>query len=124
MRNYSVKNLVVYTKAYKLASQVYVFSKSFPNEEKYALTSQIRRCSRSVCLNLREAWAKRRYVNHFICKLSDCDGENSETDSCLDFARDCGYITAQQYRDCVSLCNEVGRMLCALIDKPDKFLID
>ncbi len=67
---------------------IYEVTKSFPPEERYALTSQIRRSSRSVCLNLREAWAKRRYQAHFISKLTDCDGENSETASSLDFAHD------------------------------------
>jgi four helix bundle protein len=70
--------------------EIFVLSRSFPSDEKYGLTSQIRRSSRSVCLNLREAWAKRRYEAHFISKLTDCDGETNETDSSLDFARDCG----------------------------------
>jgi four helix bundle protein len=64
--------------------EIFKLSKLFPAEERYALTSQIRRSSRSVCLNLREAWAKRRYEPHFISKLTDCDGENSETDTGLD----------------------------------------
>src|SRR5690349_21838977 len=84
----SPKNLNVYKKAYQLAMEVFELSKQFPPEEKFALTSQIRRSSRSICLNLREAWAKRRYEAHFVSKLTDCDGENSDTDSSLDFARD------------------------------------
>ena len=88
MKINSAKDLEVYKKAYKLAMDIFQISKSFPAEEKYALTSQIRRSSRSVCLNLREAWSKRRYEAHFISKLTDCDGENSETDSSLDFAKD------------------------------------
>ncbi|MGI9087609.1 MAG: four helix bundle protein [Chthoniobacterales bacterium] len=67
---------------------VFDLSKTFPAEERFALTGQIRRSSRSVCLNLREVWAKRRYEAHFVSKLTDCDGENNETDSSLDFARD------------------------------------
>jgi hypothetical protein len=74
MRINSAKELNVYQKAYGLAMQIFEISKSFPAEEKYALTSQIRRSSRSVCLNLREAWSKRRYEAHFISKLTDCDG--------------------------------------------------
>jgi 23S rRNA-intervening sequence protein len=74
----SAKELDVYKKGYELAMRVFEASRGFPSEEKYALTSQIRRSSRSVCLNLREAWAKRRYEAHFISKLTDCDGENSE----------------------------------------------
>jgi|SRR6266705_3450015 four helix bundle protein len=94
MRIQSAKDLTVYKLAYKLAMDIFELTKRFPSEEKFALTSQIRRSSRSVCLNLREAWAKRRYEAHFLSKLSDCDGENSETDSSVDFAQDCGYISA------------------------------
>jgi len=76
----SAKDLNVYKAAYELAMKVFALSKRFPPEEKFALTSQIRRSSRSICLNLREAWAKRRYEAHFISKLTDCDGENGDTD--------------------------------------------
>ena len=119
----SAKDLKVYRKAYELAMRVFVLSKKFPPEEKFALTGQIRRSSRSICLNLREAWAKRRYEAHFVSKLTDCDGENSETDSSLDFARDCGYITAQQHRELTSLCQEVGKMLGSIINNPTSFLL-
>ena len=91
----SAKELTVYIKAYGLASEIFKLTRRFPADERFALTSQIRRSSRSVCLNLREAWAKRRYEAHFLSKLTDCDGENSETDSSLDFARDAGYITPE-----------------------------
>jgi S23 ribosomal protein. len=77
----SAKELDVYKLAYDLAMMIFEISKGFPPEERFALTTQIRRSSRSVCLNLREAWAKRRYEAHFISKLTDCDRENSETDS-------------------------------------------
>ena len=119
----SAKDLVVYQKAYKLAMAVFEISKGFPPEERYALTGQIRRSSRSVCLNLREAWAKRRYEAHFVSKLTDCDGENSETNSSLDFARDCGYITAQQHAELTGLCEEIGKMLGSMINNPASFLI-
>lgn len=109
--------------AYDLAMKVFEISKCFPPDERYALTSQIRRSSRSVCLNLREAWAKRRYEAHFVSKLTDCDGENSETDSSLDFARDCGYISRQQHAALVALCEEVGRMLGSMIKQPASFLL-
>src|SRR6266404_6327434 len=95
----SAKDLTVYAKAYELAMRIFELSKNFPPEEKFALTGQIRRSSRSVCLNLREAWAKRRYEAHFVSKLTDCDGENSETDSSLDFAKDCSYVTMEQHKD-------------------------
>ena len=103
--------------------EVFQLSKSFPSEEKFALTSQIRRSSRSICLNLREAWAKRRYEAHFVSKLTDCDGENSKTDSSLDFARDCAYITSQQHGTLTALCREVGGMLGSMIKNPAPFLI-
>lgn len=119
----SAKDLEVYKKAYRLAMDIFQISKSFPLEEKFALTSQIRRSSRSVCLNLREAWAKRRYEAHFISKLTDCDGENNETDSSLDFARDCGYINKKERKRLTDICSEVGRMLGGMLNKPEKFLI-
>jgi four helix bundle protein len=123
MNSHSAKDLIVYKKAYALAMRVFELSKSFPDEERYALTGQIRRSSRSVCNNLREAWAKRRYPDNFISKLTDCDGENSETDTSLDFAKDSGYITVQQHMDCVSVCTEVGKMLGSMIQNPEKFLV-
>jgi four helix bundle protein len=123
MRINSAKELTVYKKGYDLAMRVFEVSKRFPAEEKFALTSQIRRSSRSVCLNLREAWAKRRYEAHFISKLTDCDGENSETDSSLDFARDCAYITKQEHVELTALCQEVGKMLGRIIQNPTPFLI-
>ncbi len=118
----SAKDLTVYKKSYELAMRVFDLSKHFPPEERFALTSQIRRSSRSVCLNLREAWAKRRYEAHFISKLTDCDGENSETDSSLDFARDSLYITAEQHGELTRSSEEVGRMLGAMIKNPSGFL--
>ena len=123
MRLHSAKDLEVYKKAYKLAMAVFELSKGFPAEERFALTGQIRRSSKSVCLNLRESWAKRRYEAHFVSKLTDCDGENSETDSSLDFARDCGYVTQAQHRELTGLCSEVGRMLGSMIGNPESFLI-
>jgi four helix bundle protein len=103
MQIHSAKELEVYRTAYELAMRIFHVSNKFPAEERYALTSQIRRSSRSVCLNLREAWAKRRYEAHFVSKLTDCDGENAETDSSLDFARDCNYITDTQHEELVTL---------------------
>jgi len=123
MRIQSAKELIVYQKAYALAMSIFELSKSFPKEESYALTGQMRRSSRSVCQNLREAWAKRRYEAHFVSKLTDCDGENSETDTCLDFAKDCQYINEQQYKELVAACAEVGKMLGSMISNPEKFLL-
>ena len=119
----SAKELTVYKKGYELAMQVFALTKTFPAEERFALTGQIRRSSRSVCTNLREAWAKRRYEAHFVSKLTDCDGECNETDTSLDFARDCGYITQNEHAELIALCQEVGRMLGSMITKPGPFLI-
>ena len=109
----SAKDLDVYKLAHEFAMEIFEITKRFPSEEKYALTSQIRRSSRSVCLNLREAWAKRRYAAHFVSKLTDCDGENGETDSSLDFARQCGYISSEQHHALAQKCAEMAECLAA-----------
>jgi len=119
----SVTELIVYKKAYRQAMSFFEISTRFPAEERYALTSQGRRASRSVCQNLREAWAKRRYEAHFISKLTDCDGENSETDTCWDFARDCGYIKKEEHVEFTELNHEVGKMIGAMLKSPKKFLL-
>ena len=119
----SAKELEVYQIAYALSMKVFNASKSFPPEERWALTGQIRRSSRSVCLNLREAWAKRRYEAHFISKLTDCDGESNETDSSLDFARDCIYIGVEEHRELADMNRSVGRMLGSMLKNPAPFLI-
>ena len=119
----NVKELTVYAKAYQQAMDFFEISKRFPPEERYALTSQGRRSSRSVCQNLREAWAKRRYEAHFVSKLSDCDGENAETDTCWDFARECGYVSPEEHTKMTALNHEVGKMLGAMIKSPEKFLL-
>lgn len=113
----------MYQKAFELGKVAYQLTLKFPREEVYALTSQLRRSSRSVCLNLREAWAKRRYEAHFVSKLTDCDGEANETDTALDFALDHGYIDAEEHRHATGLCCEIGKMLGAMIRNPAPFLI-
>ena len=118
----SAKDLEVYQKSYELAMEIFEISKSWPREEAYSLTDQIKRSSRSVCSNLREAWAKRRYKAHFLSKLSDCDGENSETDTWLDFARDCGYLSDVQHRDLVQKSQSIGAMLGSMIKNPSPFI--
>ena len=119
----SAKELAVYQKAYELAMRIFEISKTFPPEERYSLTSQIRRSSRSVPMNIREAWAKRRYEAHFISKLTDCDGEANETDTSLDFSRDSGYINVDEHLTLVSLNDEVCRMLGSMIRNPEPFLL-
>ena len=119
----SAKDLRVYQKAYALAMEIFRLSKNWPSEEKFSLTDQIRRSSRSVCANLREAWAKRRYAAHFINKLTDSDGENSETDTWLDFAKHCGYLAEADHQRLSTECLEVGKMLGSMLNNPVPFLI-
>ena len=119
----SAKDLMVYQKAYALAMEIFKLSKAWPLVEKYSLTDQIRRSSRSVCANLREGWAKRRYEAHFVSKLTDADGENSETDTWLDFARDCEYLSVEDHRRLTSECQEVGAMLGSMMNNPAPFLV-
>jgi len=118
----SAKDLIVYKKSYTLGMRIFEVTKRFPPEERYALTGQLRRSSRSPCRSLREAWAKRRYRAHFVSKLTDADGENAETGTSLDFAHDCGYITDDEHKEMTAACAEIGRMLGAMITSPDKFL--
>ena len=115
------KELLAYQKAFSLAMEIYKLSKSFPNEEKYSLTDQIRRSSRSVCANMAEAYRKRRYVNHFISKLTDCDGENSETIVWLDFSLECSYISNEVHIDLTTKSKEIGKLINYMINIPDKF---
>ena len=119
----SAKDLKVYKAAYELAMEIFEFSKAWPSEEKYSLTDQIRRSSRSVCSNLREAWAKRRYEAHFISKLTDVDGENSETDTWLNFARDCGYLSIADHDRLTKRCRSVGKMLGSMLKNPGPFIL-
>ena len=119
----SAKELAVYKKAYELAMLIFEVSKRFPREEQYALTGQIRRSSRSVAMCLREGWAKRRYPAHFVSKLTDCDGENSETDTSLDFAKSCLYITPAEREELTARAIEIGKMVGSMILNPEPFLL-
>jgi four helix bundle protein len=99
MKIRSHKELEVYQIAYDAAMQISRISKSFPKEERYSLTDQIRRYSRSVCANIAEAFRKRRYPNSFVAKLSDAEAETAETQVWLDFAFDCEYISGEMHDD-------------------------
>ena len=116
-----VENLIVYQKSFDLAMMIYEISKSFPREEKYSLTDQIRRSSRAVCANLAEAYCKRRYEAHFISKLSDSDMENTETQVWLNFALQCNYISDNLCQELKDMSKEAGRLLDYMIHNPDKF---
>ena len=118
----SAKDLRVYKRAYTLSMEIFELTKDWPVEEKYSLTDQIRRSSRSVCANLREAWAKRRYEAHFTSKLTDADGENSETDTWLDYALDCRYLSANDHARLTEENRAVGAMLGLMLNNPRPFL--
>jgi len=115
------RDLKVYQMAYQIALDIHQLTKAFPKEEKYSLTDQIRRSSRSVPANLAEAWKKRRYEKAFISKLIDCAGEAGETEVWLDFSKDFEYIKDDQYKQLMQRYDEVNRMLYGMIDKADKF---
>ena len=116
------KDLKVYQMAYKLAMEIFEISKSFPKEEGYSVTDQIRRASRSVSSNLAEGYRKRRYPKHFVSKMTDADGEASETQVWVDFSFDCRYITSEVRDSLQSRYDEVGRMLGGMADNPEKFI--
>ena len=115
------KELLAYQKAFHLAMEIFEISKTFPKEETYSLSDQIRRSSRSVSANLAEAYRKRRYINHFISKLTDCDAENSETNAWLDFAFACNYLSQENYNSLTQKSNEVGKLINFMINNPTKF---
>jgi four helix bundle protein len=115
------KNLIVYQRAYQLAMDIHSISKSCPGEEKYSLTDQIRRSSRSVCTNFAEAYRRRKYKPHFLSKLTDCEAENTETEVWIDFAKDFGYITLDVFNDLSARNIEVRKMLFYMINNPEKF---
>lgn len=116
------KSLKVYQMAYALAMEIYELTKTFPKEEIYSLSDQIRRSSRSVCANIGEGYRKRRYPKHFSSKMTDADGECSETMIWVDFAKDCKYITEVKHSDFDKQYQEVGRMLGSMADNPERFL--
>ena len=102
--------------------EIFQISKSFPKEEKYSITDQIRRSSRSVCANVGEGYRKRQYPAHFVNKLSDSDMENTETQVWIDFAYKCGYIKTQEYKLLLEKSENIGMMLGYMISKPEIFL--
>jgi four helix bundle protein len=117
------RELEVYQKAKGIAVRVFEISKQFPNEEKYSMTDQIRRSSRSVCANIAEAWRKRRYKAAFLAKLSDCEGECSETQVWLELACDHGYITKEQFTFLDQDCEHVSAMLIKMSNTLEKWTI-
>ena len=120
--DYSFKSLKVYQMSYELAMDIFKITKSFPKEEKYSLTDQIRRSSRSVCSNLAEAYRKRRYPKSFTSKISDADSEASETVVWINFSYDCKYINEEIKERLLKKYEEVGKMLGGMANNPEKFL--
>ena len=117
----SVRDLEVYQLAFQSAMEIFTISKSFPHEERYALTDQIRRSSRSVCSNLAEGWRKRMYKAMFLNKLSDASQEASETQTWLEFAFQCNYISQIEYEKLDKVYEHIFAMLTAMERKADSF---
>ena len=117
------QDLDVYKKAFEAAMKIFETSKSFPKEETYSLTDQIRRSSRSVCSNLAEAWRKRRYEAAFIAKLSDSEGEAAETQTWIEFAVRCGYMEREIAKKLFVEYDEILSMLVSMITKPQVWVL-
>ena len=117
----SFRDLIVYQKCRALAKEIKELSQSFPRDEKFSLTDQVRRSSRAIGANIAESWAKRRYEKHFISKLTDSDGEQMETQHWIGTVMDCEYIDQKTNDQLIVKCLEVGRMLNGMMDKADMF---
>jgi four helix bundle protein len=117
----SFRELRVYRLAFELQQEVFALSKKYPPEEKFALTDQIRRSSRSIGANIAEAWQKRRYAAHFVSKLTDADGEQAETQHWIDTAAACEYLTKQEQNGLMQRCLRIGQMLGAMMANPDQW---
>ena len=115
------RDLKVYQMAYSLAMEIFDATKSFPKDERYSLTDQIRRSTRSVTANIAEGFRKRQYPKMFVSKLADADGEATETQVWLDFARDCGYLAEATHAELLKGYQEIGKMLGAMISAPERF---
>lgn len=118
----SFEELDVYQLAFELQQEIFALTKTFPKEEAYSLTDQIRRSSRSIGANIPEVWAKRSYTAHFISKLSDSDGEQNETRHWLRSAFSCGYITEDVHESRIASCRTLGRKLGNMMQHPDKWV--
>ena len=117
----SFKTLDAYKIGYRLSMEIFNISKTFPKDESYSITSQIRRSSRSICSNLAEGYRKRMYLKHFLSKLTDSDAECSETSVWLDYCKDCNYISEIQYKNLIQLCQQTGKILGYMIEHPEKY---
>jgi len=118
------RDLKVYQLAYRLAMQIFDESKKFPKDERYSLTDQLRRSSRSVAANIAEGYRKRRYRAMFVSRLADADAEATETQVWIDFAYDCGYLSEKRHDELCRAYQEVGKMLGSILATPEKFVGD
>jgi four helix bundle protein len=116
------RDLIVYQKSFSVAMKIFQMTRKFPKEEIYSMMDQMRRSSRSVCSCIAEAYRKRKYQGYFVNKISDADGENSETIVWLEFALACNYISYEEQQTLEQDAEEVGRMLNSMIENPEKFL--
>jgi four helix bundle protein len=119
----SFRDLRVYQSAFELQQEIFRASKGFPAEERYSLTDQIRRSSRSIGANIAEAWQKRRYVAHFVSKLSDADGEQAETQHWLHTTAACEYLDKEEAQLLSEKCLRIGQMLGSMMAKPETFCL-
>ncbi len=117
----SFRDLRIYKLAFALQQEIFEISKRFPVEERYALTDQIRRASRSTGANISEAWQKRRYVAHFVSKLTDADGEQAESQHWIGCSLACRYISESEHEALLQKCFRIGQMLGAMMADPDKW---
>lgn len=117
----SFRDLTVYKKAFALAMEIFELTKSFPKEEMYSLTDQIRRSSRAVCTHIGEAYRKRQYEAYFVSKTSDGDMENTETRVWLDFSHACKYISTEVKENLDGKAEEIGKLLNHMIENPQKY---
>jgi four helix bundle protein len=115
------RDLRVYQQGFQAARQIFEHSKNWPREERFSRTDQIRRSSRSVCGSIAEAWRKRRYEAHFISKLTDADSEGAETQSWLDFALRCGYLSREDYNHLDQLYEAITGGLVKMMAEPEKW---
>jgi four helix bundle protein len=119
----SYKELPVYQEAMDAAMQIFELTKGFPAEERFSLTDQLRRASRSVCTNIGEAWRKRRYAAHFASKLSDAESEAEETRAWLEFATRCGYLGEADAKDLDGRYDKILAQLVRMLSQPDHWAI-
>jgi four helix bundle protein len=117
----SFRDLEVYKLAREVTKEICIMSKGFPVEERYSLTDQIRRSSRSIGAQIAESWGKRRYELHFVSKLTDADSEQLETQHWIEISEECSYINSEKSKNLLQRCESIGKMIQSMIDKSSTF---